>query len=193
MKKTIQMSMLFLFVWSLFFTALPSTGHACSCVQPPAVQQALADADAVFVGKVTNIKEPKPDALGTISSADPVAVTFQVSQIWKGITDKQVTITTALDSAGCGFEFAADKEYIVYAYQNDAKVLETTICTRTSELTAAGEDLAALGKGQAPTQEAEPPGQGAQRDQWYTYPYIWWATLTALGVLMIILFKKKRV
>lgn len=191
--------MLFLLAWGVLFTVVvPSSGYACSCVQPPAVQQALAEADAVFAGKVMNIIEPKPNVLGLMSSADPVTVTFQVSQIWKGISDKQVSITTALSSASCGYSFAEDREYIVYAYQNDAYMLETNICMRTSELTAAAEDLDVLGKGQPLRQEVEPPAPGTQPEEgvdqagWYTSPYIWWIAFVALGALVFFLFRRKR-
>lgn len=192
MKKPIHITILFLFTLSTLFFTLPSSSYACSCIPQGPVKEALASADAVFAGKVTEVVKPKPDAQGIISSADPVQVTFDVSTSWKGVTTKQVTIKTALDSASCGFAFVAGKEYLVYSYKGESDVLNTSICTRTQALTAASEDLASLGTGKSPVQEGQQPTPTTDK-QTLVSPYLW-ATgfLVLAGVTYVIVKMKKK-
>lgn len=140
--------MMFLSITLIFMALLtvrPSVTYACSCVVPAEPLEALESSSAVFVGKVVNIKEPR----GTIiSSADPVKVTFDVDSSWKGVEGNKVTMTTALSSASCGFEFVEGESYIVYAYANDeddSGKLEASLCSRTKLLASASEDLKELG------------------------------------------------
>lgn len=195
MKKPIHIAILFLFTVSTFLFAIPSSGYACSCVPQAPVQEALNQAEAVFAGKVIKIVQPKPDAQGVISTADPVQITFEVSQSWKGVSFKEVTIRTALDSASCGFFFEADKEYIVYSYKNGDNVLETNICTRTAELTTATEDLATLGKGMTPTQEAPNPTETENpanpvNNGLLASPYVWATGILVLAGVTYFIMKK---
>lgn len=192
MKKSIQVTFLFLFTLSILFFAIPSSGYACSCVPQGPVKEALAQADAVFAGKVTEIVKPKPNAQGIISSADPVQVTFDVSTSWKGVTTKQVTIKTALDSASCGFAFEAGKEYLVYSNKDETNVLKTSICSRTQALTVASEDLASLGAGKSPVQEDQQPTPTTDK-QTLVSPYLWATGILVLaGVTYIIVKMKKK-
>lgn len=130
---------------------------ACSCIEPGSPLDALADAQAVFVGTVIEID--KTDG-AIISLADPVEVTFSVSQSWKGPLNDRLVITTSRDSASCGFEFDEDVTYLVYAYEEGDDFV-TGLCTRTTSFAAAGADLAALGEGTLITEtddvSAEPP------------------------------------
>ncbi|MGC5323925.1 hypothetical protein [Brevibacillus sp. SYSU BS000544] len=190
MKKTIQTVILFLFTLSSLFFALPTSSYACSCVQQGPVKEALASADAVFAGRVTEVVKPKPNGQGLISSTDPVQVTFDVSTSWKGVTTKQITIKTALDSASCGFAFEAGKEYLVYSYKGDANVLETNICTRTQALTAASDDLTSLGAGVTPVQDGQQP---TAEKQMFISPYLWATGILVLaGVTYVIVKMKKK-
>ncbi|WP_167568741.1 hypothetical protein [Brevibacillus migulae] len=196
MRKLVSLLLLFLLIgaWSL---SMPSRTYACSCVQLPDVQEALAKAEAVFAGKVIQINEPKPNGQGILSSSDPVTVTFEVTQTWKGDTQKQVRVQTALDSASCGYEFTLNEAYVVYTYKNEQGVLETNICTRTNTLTAASEDLGVLGIGKQPSETAPPvtppPVEASPiLTEWYTFPFVWWLLLAALGILIVLLFRKKR-
>jgi hypothetical protein len=119
----------------------PSVTYACSCVQPGPPAEASAGAAAVFAGTVSSISPAGPNG-------GSLLVTFDLSQSWKGPEGPQLTITTADNSASCGFEFAQGEEYLVYALPQDGQ-LYTGLCTRTAPLAAAGEDLAALGEGNA--------------------------------------------
>ncbi|MDF2679104.1 MAG: hypothetical protein K0R47_294 [Brevibacillus sp.] len=189
MKKTIQVTVLLLFTLSTLLFAIPSSVYACSCVSPGPVKEALAQAESVFAGKVTKIIEPKPNAQGIISSADPVDVTFDVSISWKGVNTKHVTIKTPLDSASCGFSFDVGKEYLVYSYTNGDNDLETNICTRTQELTVASEDLASLGTGMTPIQDGQP---NTEEKQTLTSPYLWISGILVLAGVTYFFVKKRK-
>lgn len=124
----------------------PETAWACSCVPPDPPPVAFTNAHAVFVGGVTAINDPTwlartfPFLPIVYSSADPVLVNFQVADSWRGVTTTTVAIRTAASGASCGYTFEVGKQYVVYAYQYSG-VLETNICTRTSEVALAAADL----------------------------------------------------
>lgn len=137
MKKTI----LSLFIFASLFFASIATVSACSCLRPAPPLESLEQSTAVFAGEVVDIKVL--DGV-VVSSADPVKVTFEVSQTWKGPDYKTLVLTTARDSASCGYSFEEGEEYIVYAYGESDK-LTTNICSRTNILASAQDDLQELG------------------------------------------------
>jgi len=117
------------------------------CFPFPSPQDSLERSTAVFTGKVINIDIANEII---ISSADPVLVTFNVSEIWKGPDHKTLVVTTARYEASCGYSFEQGGEYIVYAYGEEDK-LSIHMCLRTELIANAREDLQALGKGNIPT------------------------------------------
>jgi hypothetical protein len=143
----------------LFFPVLagsPAPVFACSCAPPPPPAEALEQATAVFAGTVTNIDIPG----GTIiSTADPIAVTFQVETVWKGPVEPTLLVTTARDSASCGYHFDLNQNYLVYAYGSE-RSLETNLCSRTTRLSPILEDLADLGEGTLPPASSMLPDAG---------------------------------
>jgi len=132
MKTTLALVALFV-VLSLAYAS------ACSCTYPLPPWEALGQAGSVFIGRVTGIA-------GGGMGAQDVRVTFDVSQVFKGIKPTTITVSTEGNSATCGYGFEVGGEYIVYAsdYNSDG-VLSTSICTRTKLLSLAQEDLAELG------------------------------------------------
>jgi hypothetical protein len=157
---------------------------ACSCIIPGPPQQEMENASAVFTGRVVNVRAPGG---AVISSADPVLVAFEVTRIWKGPLEAQIALTTARDSASCGFEFQQGQEYIVYAYEDESG-LATNLCTRTALLEAAGEDLQALGEGSAPP--ALP--QETSRSPILLWLLVGGVIVLGIGVLAAGLFLKPR-
>ena len=146
MKKT-ALTILKIVMLSVIFTSLytiqPKIGYACSCAGPNTVQQELQKKTAVFTGKAVSVKVNE----GLFrSSADPVQVTLEVDQVWKGQVGKKQIVYTARDGASCGFKFESGHEYVVYAYSNNDR-LETNMCDRTKLLASAAEDLNLLGEG----------------------------------------------
>lgn len=119
---------------------------ACSCIAPPPPQEARDQSAAVFAGTVKNINVPEGEI---ISSADPVGITFDVSDVWKGEVSETQIITTPRDSASCGYAFEMGMDYLVYAYEGEDG-LQTHLCSRTTLLTADVEDLNALGDSTRP-------------------------------------------
>lgn len=132
---------------SIFAVSVPRA-QACSCVPPPPPPEALAQSDAVFAGRVTDIHIENQGP--QLSSADPVRVSFRVERAWKGGTASTLQVTTPRDSASCGFNFEQGKDYIVYAGEQ-AGELTTGLCSRTALLSDASADLTALGQGQMVT------------------------------------------
>src|SRR5688572_10871 len=123
MKKAIYISL----ALTLFLLTSAENSFACSCLfsdKPLNVQvkEAFNDSTAIFSGEVISI---------TPTSEYEVAVKIKVEKSWKGKFSKEVTITTAKDSAMCGYRFEADKKYLVYAYGAKAD-LSTTNCSRTT-------------------------------------------------------------
>ena len=125
--------------------------YACSCLPPGPPDQALGAWAAVFSGKVATIG--RGQAAGP---SDAVQVTFAVARVWKGPEEATIAVHTAGSSASCGVEFVAGQEYLVYAQTVEGR-LEASLCSRTTQLTMAGEDLTVLGAGRAP---ASAPGGG---------------------------------
>jgi len=140
----------------------PGRAWACTCALPGPPAEELAKSTAVFAGKVIGLNMP----IGrVIRSTDPVRVTFRVYAVWKGPAHDRLVVTTARGGASCGYPFSRGSEYLVYA-RGTASSLETGICSRTRLLSAAGEDLAALGRGTAlPTEHPvrSTPGRVLER------------------------------
>jgi hypothetical protein len=135
------------------FAVLPGQqAYACSCIPPAPPLESMANSDAVFSGKVMRIDS---DEAPIINSADPVKVVFNVSRVWKGPEEGAIALSTARESASCGYNFVVGEEYLVYA-NNSETGLTTGLCNRTMPLSSAGEDLAALGEGVIPVPVAQP-------------------------------------
>ena len=131
--------------------ALPKPAHACSCASSGSPKEAMAEADAVFFGRVT-AKTVLSRHDGSLSSADPVTVEFDVIRVWKGPAQETVTVETERMGISCGYEFREGRRYIVYAYDG-----YTGLCTRTAPAWLAARDFAALGFGRKPE---DLPGAG---------------------------------
>lgn len=133
----------------------PNCAYACSCVAPGTPAEELAKSDAVFLGRVVDVKAPT----GPIDdSSDVTMVTFETSQVWKGQITQTQTLTTPGSSASCGVTFTPGQEYVVYARVNEG-VLTTTLCSRTQLASDATEDITAFGAGQAAQVNAQIPAQ----------------------------------
>ena len=107
--------------------------HACSCLPPPPVAQAVAEADAVFMGTVVSFE--------LASSTTERVARFDRMQIWKGNPLAITEIFTPENEAACGFDFRVGETYLVYANRDDAGKLFTHLCTRTWFASGAQQDL----------------------------------------------------
>ena len=126
----------------------PIPAAACSCAMMPSPAEGFSNAQAVFSGEVTDIKE---------NSGYGKAILFAVKETWKGTNETEVAIMTGYREMDCGVEFVVGQEYLVYANVTDLyeeHSLTTTICSPTKALGTATEDLAVLGQGQVPADDA---------------------------------------
>ena len=113
-------------------------------------EDARASAAAIFEGRVDTIE---PDAAGGLR------VRFHVTQAWRGVEHESVEITTATDSAACGYAFEVGQHYLVYASQAETS-LAVSLCSRTARMDDASEDRQLLGSGVIPVDvqdDAEEP------------------------------------
>ncbi len=125
MKKVVYISLALL----TFLFASAEKSFACSCVanaesQTKQIQDAFAGSDAIFSGEVVEIKESPTNKYDFI-------VRFKVAKFWKGKSSREMTITTARDSAMCGYNFEIGKIYLVYA-SGKSENFSTTNCSRTN-------------------------------------------------------------
>jgi hypothetical protein len=113
--------------------------EACRCAPPGTPLEELAKSDAVFSGTVTAVEV---DATGLV----PIKIaTVVVAQCWKGGVEGTIRISTPVSSAACGSGFGVEVRYLIYA-ENVGGQLHTHLCTRTTLLEVAQEDLDALGE-----------------------------------------------
>jgi hypothetical protein len=140
----------------LFLKPLPIA--ACSCAIQPSVDEGFSHSQAVFSGEVTGKKENS-----RLSGGYGKTVYFKVNETWKGINETEVAISTGSGGGDCGIAFVEGKKYLVYASISDMygdKSLTSIICSRTTELGNAAEDIDILGQGQVPTQDMKPGEKG---------------------------------
>ena len=123
-----------------------TTAFPCSCRMKSSVCNAFGDATAVFIGKVVegNSVERMSDMFK--AGTKDLTFTFKVSRGFVGAkADQTIDVHTGFGFGDCGFPFEKGEEYIVYAYQYpDSKVLSTGICTRTTHISRAEEDISGL-------------------------------------------------
>jgi hypothetical protein len=105
---------------------------ACSIVTPgPSEQELLDQADVVFQGVALTSEDPNAGA-PVHSSGDPIAWTFTVEQVVKGVASATQQVTTARSGATCGFTFVEGHRYVVYA-RAVGGVLSTSLFSGTRE------------------------------------------------------------
>ncbi|MBP1994394.1 hypothetical protein [Paenibacillus eucommiae] len=187
MKRTIHSILLFCLVVSFMAIFSPAPAYACSCAMPQTVEAQFNHSEAVFAGRVIEVKEDR--SLGGRISKSAL---FELSQIWKGGSESQLIIQTGSGGGDCGYNFEEGKDYLVYAHPStmysDKEALVTIICDRTNVIDQAQEDLAILGKGKAPTEHVNLKGEFDR-----AHPYVWFALSGVVLVGMIIFFVWRRV
>jgi hypothetical protein len=120
----------------LALVAAPATTRACTCTEPPSFRQAYVQSQAIFRGTVTGIRS-------AATYYAQIWVTLQVDHRWKGEVPAAVEILTGENEASCGFAFAVDSEYLVYALPYGEE-LSTDLCWRTHLLSPGDPDLILL-------------------------------------------------
>lgn len=119
--------------------------RACSCAGPSTPEEQLQTSDAVFSGEVLDARENPASAPPGLHLGP---VTFDVGEVWKGVSEEQVVVLGYGGGGDCGIDFQEGERYLVYAAyggQGEDATLTTGICQGTKLLMAAGDDLEALG------------------------------------------------
>lgn len=130
---------------------------ACSCIQPGTPTEELERSDLVFRGVANLVQEPA-DQTNPENQLENTTVSFSVSKVWKGEPQSRIHIKTTASSAACGYNFETNEEYIVYANIVDGEP-NVSLCSRTSLVSVAADDIVELGEGRSVDPSDEPlPG-----------------------------------
>ncbi|MDN7243057.1 hypothetical protein QWY14_14735 [Planococcus sp. N028] len=167
--------------------SFPTAPKACSCAQSPGVEDEVSRSKAVFAGTVLNVQEKRP-----FFGAPSKSALFEVEEIWKGVEQSQIIVRTGSGDGDCGSEFQEGAAYLVYAGEpslySGFHEFETVICSRTSELGSAQEDLAVLGAGTPPTEQVNLASQENRQTI-----FMWIVSFLIVGVSAVyILLKRKK-
>lgn len=140
------MSLIAAWLW-----ALPHEARACTCVVPPPPAAAAEQAEAVFEARVEGVQ-------GATDPAGPGMVRYELSvvRIFKGELSTSAQLLTRASSAACGRSLVTGRRYLLYAGRDKDGNLVDSLCSRTRLMSAADEDLVALGPGIAPNTAAIP-------------------------------------
>lgn len=120
------------FVFALLAAREP--GLACSCGGGGPICNSYWNTKAVFVGRVIKIHPQivhlsRPE--GEFDVPGGYLIDFEVTEAFRGVTSKQITIRTGTGGGDCGFQFAEGKDYVVFANRDP---LSTGTCSNTSRL-----------------------------------------------------------
>jgi hypothetical protein len=150
-------------VFSLLALLEPRPALACTCRATRSPHDALAQADAVFVGRVLSRAALRPIGIGLMGAGPSVLtrdrqadmawglaqvrVMFAVSRAWKGVEKDTIAVDTGSGGGDCGYPFYLDGVYLVYASRlPERSDLYAGSCGRTKGVAEAAGDLAALGR-----------------------------------------------
>jgi hypothetical protein len=151
----------------LSLSCLSEAASACTCAYQPSPCATFNATPVVFVGKVASIKEDKTEIVRFGMKEEVrtgLLAHLIVEEALKGITRKEVDVVTGGGGGDCGYHFEEGERYLIYAYPNrtgDGEdrnrmssthiagsgvtvvpgSLTTSICTRTSPLKGAQNDL----------------------------------------------------
>jgi hypothetical protein len=110
-------------------------GHACSCVKPDA-SEALVHAQAVFVGEVIDVSDPRSILPEAPASERLFKITFKVERAWKGAPfSGEVGVLSAQGNGDCAHPpVSLGEKYLIYAEPADGWPMISS-CSRTALLT----------------------------------------------------------
>jgi hypothetical protein len=99
---------------------------------------------------VTGAIRPPSNAMSMTGYGAHRVVAMVVSHVYRGQSERRVTILTGFGEGDCGFDFETANEYLVYADIMEGGNLFTSICTGTAPVTQAGAALRLL-RGEPPS------------------------------------------
>ena len=128
----------------------------CSCSPPITALFASANADVVFRGKITDLRELSTGS-GKQRYTRRIAV-FRVSRVWKGVVGQTFEITAPEKLLCMGSEpsyFKIGNDLLVYAKGASSEYVIPP-CSRTALAQNAKDDFDELGLGEEPRQGRKP-------------------------------------
>jgi MYXO-CTERM domain-containing protein len=142
MRRIFHVSVVCLALLPAALLLAPSEAAACSCLRSAGAVEAARDSDAVFTAKLVTIADgPQggPHAMKT------KVFTFEVTRTFKGQLDAKININTADNSAACGRAYGdPGSEWLIYARIDDEGQARDNLCSRTTALADASDDIAEL-------------------------------------------------
>ena len=139
-------------------TSTGARGNVFECRDPGPPARSLRAATAVFSGKVIGFDYVTDnDEMAPGQFVQRLTVRIAVERVWKGDVYREATMYTSSAFLPNGlsrvmaedFHFQDQKEYLIYAFDKPNH-LSTSQCTRTRDLSKAGDDLKELGAGHEP-------------------------------------------
>ena len=169
----------------LLILVMPSTAHACTPAAMPDLETARTNADVMFLGRVIATDNSLFDAL---LSSDNETVLFELTSAWKGSPKSQAIVK--VPNRVCGgtiHNFHQGEPFVVFANGSPAGSLDATSIGRTRAADKAAEDLAVLGEGNPPSQQAD------MRTVFYSQSY-WSEVVIGVGLVgtFLLYIKLKR-
>lgn len=125
----------------LAFSHFALEAKACSCGPKQSTYYAYHSASAVFVGKAIGSRDV-PFSRDTNSNTAEFTIRmfqFDVSESFKGENGPQIDVSAGIGS--CSFAFTTGETYLVYAFRNQAGILQSSFCSRLNELWNAADDV----------------------------------------------------
>ena len=93
-----------LFAAATVLVALPGVARACFCALPPPVEEAIAEAEWVFIGRQVGRREVESDHWGG------VRLQIEVLAVYKGDVPDTVELRTGRGGGDCGVDLAGSPE-----------------------------------------------------------------------------------
>jgi hypothetical protein len=115
-----------------------NTNSLAKCATPANARDAMKQSATVFSGEISQVYE----------NGGEITLKFKVAKFWKGNLKKTVSVKVSTNAVYSP-TFKAGEKFLVYAWADNGQFY-TGRCSRTKELTYAGDDLRALGKGKVP-------------------------------------------
>lgn len=104
-----------------FILAAALDVFACSCANPPSVEQSFEQSAAVFYGTVEEVSGGDNKSIQAL---------FKVEKSWKGADSAEALVIT--DATSCGIDFKAGETYYLFVDRdgNAANTFRTVPCRR---------------------------------------------------------------
>ena len=138
--KMVRPQHLLIAIALILLPLIADSALACQCLerQPPCAD--YWQAEAVFVGTVTEISPTFDDFESSLRTKNR-RVWFSLEKSYRGVKGNEIILENWINS--CEYQFEKGKKYFVYAYRNaEDGSLGTHGCSRTTEASRASEDLA---------------------------------------------------